>query len=85
MVSKNVYHMYIWMEREKERREISVSSYTQSVRRFCHMMDRDRFPHTKFSYSNKKLCNSAKHVLGGRRLRIISYRELTFMGSGIWE
>lgn len=86
MVSKNVYHIctHIYMDGERKREEGDFSLLLHSKCEAVLSPDgQGQVSHTKFSYSSKKLCNSAKHVLWGRRLRIISYPELTFTGSGV--
>lgn len=74
---KNVVCTYIYGWREKRRggRFLSPSTLKTRYEVVLSPDGQGQASHTKFSYSNKKLWNSAKHKLWGRGRRIISSTE----------
>lgn len=64
-----------WREKRRGGRFLSPSTLKTRYEVVLSTDEQGQVSHTKFSYSNKKLWNSAKHVLWGRGCRIISSTE----------
>lgn len=81
MACKNVSHVHRCIDGERKGGRFLLPSPLQTRCEVVLSPDgQGQVSHTKFSYSSKKLCDSARHVLWGRRLRISSYTELL-----LWE
>lgn len=78
MVCKKKSCAHVYMHGERKGEEGDFCPLLHSKTRYEVVLSPDgqgQVSHTKFSYSNKKLWNSAQHVLWGRGCRIISYTE----------